>query len=75
MHELTQQQVLNRIDEHLKKCSSKTRRERLSRAVRALYDRASAGVKNDITPGEAQSLFLATYLTLGEIAEATRLTT
>jgi hypothetical protein len=70
-HKLTQQEVLNRIDEHLKKCASRTRRERLSKTLRALYDRVSAGVKDDITPSEAQSLFLATYLTLGEIAEAT----
>ncbi len=72
-HEVTQQKVLNRIDEHLKKCESKTRRERLSKTTRALYDRVSAGVKNDVTAGEAQSLFLATYLTLGESAEATGL--
>jgi hypothetical protein len=74
IHKLTAQQVLNRIDEHLQKCSSDTRRARLSKTTRFLYDRASAGVKNDITPGEAQSLFLATYLTLGEIAEATGMT-
>jgi hypothetical protein len=73
-HKLTPQEVLNRIDQHLQKCVSKTRRERLSKTVRALYDRASAGIKNDITAGEAQSLFLATYLTLGEIAEATGVT-
>ncbi len=70
-HKLTQQEVLNRIDEHLKKCPSRTRRERFSKTLRALYDRVSAGVKDDITSGEAQSLFLATYLTLGEITEAT----
>jgi len=72
-HELTQKEVLNRIDECLKKCGSKTRGERLSKSVRALYDRVSAGIKDDITAGEAQSLFLTTYLTLGEIAEATGL--
>lgn len=71
VHKLTQQQVLNRIDEHLKRCSSKSRAERLSRTLRHIFDRVSAGMKDDITPGEAQSLFLATYLTLGEIAEAT----
>jgi hypothetical protein len=70
VHKLTQQQVLNRIDEHLKKCPSKSRVARLSRTLRYIYDRVSAGMKDDITPGEAQSLFLATYLTLGEIAEA-----
>jgi len=70
-HKLTQQQVLNRIDEHLKKYPSKTRAERLAKTLRPVYDRVCAGVKDDITSGEAQTLFLSTYLTLGEIVEAT----
>lgn len=70
-HEVRQTDVLNRIQEALNEgCSSKSRRKRLASGVRAIYERVSAGMKADMAAEEAQSLFLATYLALGEIASA-----
>jgi len=51
----------------IEKCSSKSRRERLTRSVRDIHERASAGAHADITHPEARALVLAAYLTLGEI--------
>ena len=63
--------VLNRIKLHLHaKCSSKSRRDRLNKNLRQIFEKASAGTHDDITPSEARSLFLGTYLALGEVLEA-----
>jgi hypothetical protein len=71
-YEIGSDKVLNRIKLYLEKCPSKTRRARLSRAVRDIYGRESAGTHGEVTADEARSLFLATYLTLGEILLATK---
>jgi hypothetical protein len=63
--------VLNRIQYFMtKKCTSKGRRERLSRNLRSIWDRASAGAHADVTNDEASALFLQTYLALGEVLKA-----
>jgi len=64
-------QVLNRIRLYLEKCPSRSRRARLNRTMRDIYKRESAGTHGDVTADEARSLFLATYLALGEILLAT----
>lgn len=70
-YEVGSDKVLNRIELYLRgSCTSASRRDRLKRSLRDVYDRASAGSHADITPQEARSLFLAGYLTLGEILEA-----
>ena len=70
-HDVRQADVLNRIQQALNEgCSSKSRVARLAAGVRAIYERVSAGMKTDMAPEEAQSLFLATYLVLGEVAAA-----
>ena len=57
-----------RINQYiLGKTSSKSRRDKLRQTLANLYDRVSTGVHNDVTPEEAQSLFLQTYLFLGEV--------
>jgi hypothetical protein len=70
---ITADKVLNRLEYHLnKKCPEVGRRERLNKNVRAIWGRVCAGVHSDVTTGEARALFLQTYLTLGEILEATK---
>ena len=44
-----------------------SRYDRISKAISLLRDRVSAGVHDDVTPGEARSLVLQTYLLAGEI--------
>jgi hypothetical protein len=62
--------VLNRLKLFLDdRCKSGSRRDRLNRAIRDIHERASAGTHVDVTPSEARALFLAAYLTLGEIIE------
>lgn len=59
---------LNRIDLFLRKhCPSESRRDRLKKTVRAIWERTSTGVHDNVAPEEARSLFLLTYLTLGEL--------
>ncbi len=59
---------LNRIKAYLHEhCPSDSRRKRLHKTIRSVNERASAGVHADVTLDEAKSLFLQTYLTLGEI--------
>ncbi len=59
---------LNRITVYLHGCCpSASRRDRIRRTIRGTYERVSAGVHADVTLDEAKSLFLQTYLTLGEI--------
>jgi hypothetical protein len=57
-----------RINEYIKgQTSSKSRRTKLQQTLANLFNRVSTGVHNDVTPEEAQSLFLQTYLFLGEV--------
>ena len=72
-HTLKQSAVLNRIQQYMKeRIASGSRIDRLNKTLRGLYERVSAGMKSDITAEEAQSLFILTYMTLGEIAAAAR---
>lgn len=52
--------VHNQID-------SKSRKSKIRQNISNLYDRVSTGVHNDVTAEEARSLFLNTYLLLGEV--------
>jgi|SRR5215813_7260490 len=47
--------------------SSESRRTKLRQTLANLFNRVSTAVHNDVTPEEAQSLFLQTYLFLGEV--------
>jgi hypothetical protein len=70
-HKVTAAEVLNRIQQYLVDgCPSSSRGTRLAESLRYIWQRVSSGVHNDIPTDEAQSLFLATYLTLGEILAA-----
>lgn len=70
---LGDQQRLNRlkayIDDH---AESKSRADRLKRAVSDIYGRVSSGVHNDVAASEAEYLFLSTYVLLGEITAMRR---
>jgi hypothetical protein len=69
---LKKDKVLNRIQQYLvQNMTSESRRDRLNKTLRAIYERVSTGVHSDVSAQEARSLFLATYLTLGEILTAT----
>jgi hypothetical protein len=69
-HRLTKQETCNRLQQFSKEHGKSERRvERLNKTLRLVYGRVSAGVHSDVTPQEAQALFLLTYLTLGELAE------
>jgi len=62
------QNHLNRLKAYIsQRISSKSRRTKLNQSLRNLYGRCSSGVHSDVSPTEAQALFLETYLTLGEI--------
>ena len=75
-HPMNKSSHMNRIEQLLKeRCTSGSRRERLNRTIRLIHERVSAGIKKDIDASEGRSLFLATYLTLGEIAMATAVST
>lgn len=70
-YEVGTDKVLNRLKLFLvKRCGSTSRKERLTRSIRDIHERASAGSHADISPSEARALFLAAYLTLGEILES-----
>lgn len=59
---------LNRIVVFLEKhCPSKSRRARLRKIIREIYERVCAGVHSDVSADEARALFIHTYATLGEI--------
>ncbi len=61
---------LNRLKLFLEQhCKSSSRRDRLKRTLSDLNEKSSAGIHSDVTSGEAKSLFLLTYLTLGEVAQ------
>lgn len=51
-------------------CPSASRRHRVRQALSNLYDRVSTGVHSDVTVEEARTLFLETYLLLGEVIVA-----
>jgi hypothetical protein len=46
---------------------SKSRKAKIRQNLSNLYDRVSTGVHNDVSAEEARSLFLNTYLLLGEV--------
>ncbi len=59
---------LNRINAYvIERVTSNSRRQRLRQQLSNLYERVSTGVHNDVTPQEARSLLLESYLFLGEI--------
>ncbi len=73
LHPITKAEVCNRIEQRLGEGNlGASRYERLSDSLRDIWASVSKGTHADVSAGEAQSLFLATYLLLGEIAEATR---
>jgi hypothetical protein len=58
----------NRINAFVfKRTESKSRRTKIRQNLSNLYDRVSTGVHKDVTAEEARSLFLNTYLLLGEV--------
>jgi hypothetical protein len=58
----------NRINAFVhQKTESKSRKTKLRQNLSNLYDRVSTGVHKDVTAEEARSLFLNTYLLLGEV--------
>jgi hypothetical protein len=60
----------NRIFVYItERTTSASRRHRLRQTLTNLHDRTSAGVHDDVTTAEARSLFLETYLLLGEVLE------
>ncbi len=67
---IDESKVLNRINLYVAaKTSSKSRRQKIRQNLGNLYDRVSVGVHKDVGSVEANSLFLNTYLLLGEILE------
>jgi hypothetical protein len=64
--------VLNRLKAYAAKCEvPKGRRDRLSRTLHDIWERASAGDHSDIDVVEARYLFLQTYIVLGELLALT----
>ncbi|MGA9165342.1 MAG: hypothetical protein WBZ31_12875 [Thiobacillus sp.] len=58
----------NRINAYIhKRTQSQSRKQRLRQNLANLFDRVSTGVHGEVTAEEAQSLFLNTYLYLGEV--------
>jgi hypothetical protein len=58
----------NRINAYIaQRTESASRRQRLRQNLSNLFDRVSTGVHDDVTAEEAYSLFLNTYLFLGEV--------
>jgi hypothetical protein len=58
----------NRINAFVhQRVDSKSRKTIIRQNLSNLYDRVSTGVHNDVTAEEARSLFLNTYLLLGEV--------
>lgn len=68
-----QQQVLNRLQAYTHQCGiTKSRRDRLRRTLKDLYERCSAGTHAEVTVDEARFVFLQTYIALGEILTLNR---
>lgn len=62
------QHTQNRINAFVaEKTESKSRRNRVRRALSDIYERVSVSVHGDVSANEARYLFLATYVLLGEI--------
>jgi len=60
--------VLNRLQVHVHEAgASKSRKDRLRRTLKDLFDRCSAGTHADVTVEEARFVFLQTYVALGEV--------
>ena len=60
--------TLNRINAYIHcRCTSDSRKKKIRQNLSNLYDRVSTGVHSDVDAQEARSLFLNTYLILGEI--------
>jgi hypothetical protein len=58
----------NRINAYVhNRVQSKSRKQKIRQNLGNLFDRVSSGVHDDVSAEEAQSLFLNTYLFLGEI--------
>lgn len=58
----------NRINAYVhQRIDSKSRKTKIRQNLSNLYDRVSTGVHNEVTTEEARSLFLNTYLLLGEV--------
>jgi hypothetical protein len=58
----------NRVNAYIhQRCESQSRKHRLRQNLANLYERVSSGIHSDVTEEEARSLFLNTYLLLGEI--------
>ena len=58
----------NRINAYVhQRVASQSRKQKIRQNLSNLFDRVSSGVHNDVTVEEANSLFLNTYLFLGEI--------
>ena len=75
-YDLGKEKYLTRIYVLLReKCTSESRRQRLNKTLREVHERVSAGVHSDVTLEEAKTLFLQTYLTIGEIILCTQGTT
>jgi hypothetical protein len=65
---LTAKHHLNRINAYIREhTESKSRRQKLRQSLSNLYERVSTGVHADVSFDEARSLFLETYLVLGEV--------
>lgn len=63
----------NRINTYVhKRTQSQSRRQRLRQNLANLFDRVSTGVHGEVTAEEAHSLFLNTYLYLGEVLHLPR---
>lgn len=58
----------NRINAYIiQRTTSNSRRQRLRQNLSNLFDRVSSGVHSEVTTEEARSLFLNTYLIIGEV--------
>jgi len=67
-HDLSQDKPKNRILAYINEnTKSEGRQKKLRQTLENIYERLSAGVHDDITFEEAKSLFLQTYLFLGEV--------
>jgi hypothetical protein len=65
--DLGQSRVLNRLKAFIDdNARSDSRAKRLKRSVQDIYDRVSTGVHSDVSASEAEGLFLATYVLLGD---------
>ena len=63
----------NRINAYIhQRTTSQSRKQRLRQNLGNLFDRVSTGVHSEVTAEEAKSLFLNTYLFLGEVLHLPR---